>query len=216
VARVLIDASPEFRIQATSAELRNLEALIVTHAHNDHILGLGDVLDYVRWTNATTQVYAAPSVLPQLEQRFPYLFGGRFAERFQPLPEAGLELHGWRVRAFEVPHGFNGASHALRFDRDGKSWVYASDCLDLTDELLSRWFQHLDLLILGASFWDESHAPRAGRSVYDVQECLELTSRIRPTRVVLTHLGHGVDARREPKLPQDHVFARDGLKISLW
>jgi phosphoribosyl 1,2-cyclic phosphate phosphodiesterase len=216
VARVLIDATPEFRMQATRAGLRDLEALITTHAHNDHILGLGDVMDYVRRTNSDTRVYAAPTVLPQLEQRFPYLFQGRFSDRFHPIPEAGLELHGWRVRAFEVPHGFNGASHALRFDRAGESWVYASDCLDLSDETLERWFQRLELLVLGATFWNELHVPRAGRSVYDVRECLELTARIQPQRVVLTHLGHGVDARRKKELPHDHALAQDGLKLKLW
>lgn len=216
VSRVLVDASPEFRIQATREGLRDLEAVIVTHAHNDHILGLGDVMDFVRWTDAETQIYASPSVLGQLEQRFAYLFRGRFAQRFQPIPDAGLDLHGWRVRAFEVPHGFNGTSHALCFERDGKSWVYASDSLDLSDDLLETWFSDLELLIIGASFWDESHAPRAGRSVYDVQEVLELTTKLKPARVVLTHLGHGVDARRESELPRDHVLARDGLKLELW
>ena len=214
-SRILIDASPELRIQASRYGLRHLEAVIVTHAHNDHILGLGDAMDFVRHTNAKTLVYAAPAVLPQLEERFPYLFRGRFADRFQPIPADGLELHGWRVRAFEVPHGFNGASHALRFDWDGKSWVYASDCLDLSDELLAEWFLDLELLVLGASFWDESHAPRSGRSVYDVRECLELTARLEPARVVLTHLGHAVDVRRESELPKNHAFARDGLKLSL-
>jgi phosphoribosyl 1,2-cyclic phosphate phosphodiesterase len=212
---VLIDASPEFRMQAVNQNLRNLETVLITHAHNDHILGLGDVLDYLRWEGANTQIYAPVSVVPQLEQRFAYVFTGKYANRFHAFPE-NLELHGWKVNAFEVPHGFNGNANAFKLERNRKTWVYCSDSIGLSDEILEQHFQNLELLILGTSFWDESNANYAGRSVYDVLEALEIVKKIKPVKTVFTHLGHGVDARDAIKLPENVSLAHDGLKLELW
>ena len=214
-ANVLIDASPEFRLQATRENVRNLETVLITHAHNDHILGLGDVLDYLRWEGATTQIYAPESVLPQLEQRFNYAFTGKYASRFHILPES-LELHGWKVSAFEVPHGFNGTANAFKLERHGKTWVYCSDSIGLSDAILEQHFQNLELLVLGTSFWDESSADYAGRSVYDVLEALEVVKKVKPVKTVFTHLGHGVDARAAHQLPENVSLAHDGLKLLLW
>jgi phosphoribosyl 1,2-cyclic phosphate phosphodiesterase len=214
-SKVLIDASPEFRLQASRENLFNLETVLITHAHNDHILGLGDVLDYLRWEGANTQIYAPESTLLQLEQRFAYVFKGKYASRFHSFPET-LELYGWKVIAFEVPHGFNGTANAFKLERDGKTWVYCPDSIGLSDSLLKRHFQNLELLILGTSFWDESSADYTGRSVYDVLEALEVVKKIKPTKTVFTHLGHGVDARDGYKLPENVMLARDGLKLELW
>lgn len=214
-AKVLIDASPEFRLQATRENLQNIETVLITHAHNDHILGLGDVLDYLRWEGATSQIYAPESVLPQLEQRFAYAFKGKYAPRFHAMPE-NLGLYGWKVSAFEVPHGFNGTANAFKLERHGKSWVYCSDSIGLSENILEQHFLNLELLILGTSFWDESSADYAGRSVYDVLEALELVRKVKPVKTVFTHLGHGVDARDAQKLPENVVLARDGLTLPLW
>ena len=214
-AKILIDASPEFRLQATREDVQNLETVLITHAHNDHVLGLGDVLDYLRWEGANTKIYAPESVLPQLEQRFAYAFKGKYASRFQALPKT-LELHGWKIQAFEVPHGFNGTANAFKLERDGKTWVYCSDSIGLSESILEQHFQNLELLVLGTSFWDESSADYAGRSVYDVLEALEVVEKIKPVKTVFTHLGHGVDARDAYKLPENVVLAHDGLKLSLW
>jgi phosphoribosyl 1,2-cyclic phosphate phosphodiesterase len=213
--KVLIDASPEFRLQATRENLFNLETVLITHAHNDHILGLGDVLDYLRWEGANTQIYAPESVIPQLEQRFNYAFKGRYSSRFHAFPKS-LELHGWKVGTFEVPHGFNGTANAFKLERDGKTWVYCSDSIGLSDAILEQHFQNLELLILGTSFWDESSAVYSSRSVYDVLEALELVKKVKPVRTVFTHLGHGVDARDAHLLPENIMLARDGLKLELW
>ncbi len=212
---VLIDASPEFRLQVTREDIHNLETLLITHAHNDHILGLGDVLDYLRWEGAETQIYTPESVLPQLEQRFEYVFTGKYASRFHAMPE-NLELHGWNISAFEVPHGFNGTANAFKLERHGKTLVYCPDSIGIPQSILEQYFQNLELLILGTSFWDESHAQYSGRSVYDVLEALEVIKQIKPVNTILTHLGHGVDARDAYLLP-DHVsLAHDGLKLELW
>jgi phosphoribosyl 1,2-cyclic phosphate phosphodiesterase len=214
-ANVLIDASPEFRLQVTREHIRNLETVLITHAHNDHILGLGDVLDYLRWEGANTQIYAPESVLPQLEQRFEYAFKGKYASRFHAMPEK-LELHGWNISGFEVPHGFNGTANAFKLERHGKTLVYCSDSIGLSQTILEQHFQNLELLILGTSFWDESSAVYASRSVYDVLEALELVNKINPAKTVFTHLGHGVDARDAHLLPENVLLAQDGLKLELW
>jgi phosphoribosyl 1,2-cyclic phosphate phosphodiesterase len=211
--RVMVDAAPEFRLQAVAAGLRSVDAVLVTHAHNDHVLGLGDVLDWLRHTGADTRIHAPEPVMPQLEARFPYAFTGRYRDRFQPVPSRTC---GWQVRAVEVPHGFNGTSFAYRFERHGRALVYCSDAIGISQDLLEAEFTGLEVLILGASFWDESVAPYGNRSVYDVREALEVIERVRPHQAVLTHLGHDVDARREAELPANVRLAADGLRLNLW
>jgi phosphoribosyl 1,2-cyclic phosphate phosphodiesterase len=94
--------------------------------------------------------------------------------------------------------------------------VYCSDSIGLSEALLEQHFQNLELLVLGTSFWDESSADYAGRSVYDVLEALEVVKQVKPVKTVFTHLGHGVDARDAAKLPEHVSFAHDGLKLELW
>ncbi|MFC6748393.1 MBL fold metallo-hydrolase [Deinococcus aquaticus] len=80
----LLDAGPD-----THAGLARLngplvpDAVFISHAHNDHLLGLGDLLDYVRYAAGRLRVYAPPEVVPEIAARFPYAFpegeGGRYS-----------------------------------------------------------------------------------------------------------------------------------------
>lgn len=209
--RVLIDAPPELRLQCSREGLSGFDAALITHAHNDHILGLGDLADWGRWTGAYCPVYAPDEVLPQLKTRFGYLTSESYQDRtpFLSLDAAARTFAGYAVKAIRVPHGFNGFSHAFRFERDGKSWVYMPDCLNLID--LEPW-RGLELLVLGASCYHET-APIAGRSVYDVREAAALVAGLKPRRTVLTHLGHGVDSRKPA--PDGLRYAHDGLVVPL-
>jgi phosphoribosyl 1,2-cyclic phosphate phosphodiesterase len=210
--RILIDAAPELRSQCSREGLRGFEAVLVTHAHNDHILGLGDIGDWALRNRQFCPIYAPAEVVPQLEQRFAYMFKpGSACARYTPLRtlEPSSTFGGYTLQAIRVPHGFNGSAYAFRFEREGKAWGYMPDCLGLRE--LEPW-RGLELLILGASFYRED-APFESRSVYDVQEALELVRELKPKRTVLTHLGHGVDARKEA--PAGACYAHDGLVISL-
>jgi len=209
--RVLLDAAPEARLQLSDAGVRALDAVLVTHAHNDHLLGLGEIADMARWTGTTVPVFAPAEVLPQIRERFAYLTRGPYAERLpmRPLEAAGRRFAGWDVTPVRVPHGFNGYAYGLRFDRPHAAWGYLPDSLDLTDT--APW-EALALLVLGTSFRHET-APRHTRSVYDMVEAAALLQRLRPRRVLLTHLSHGVDVREPP--PAGAGFARDGMMIDV-
>ncbi len=209
--RVLIDTPPELRLQLSREGLTGFDAALLTHAHNDHLLGLGDLADWGRWTASHCPVYAPAEVLPQIEARFPYLNSSSYQARtpLRTIETADRTFAGYRAEAIRVPHGFNGFSYALRFERKGGAWGYMPDCLGLTE--LGPW-RNLDLLMLGSSFYRET-APISGRSVYDVQEAAALIAELKPKRTVLTHLGHGVDTRKTP--PEGLTYAHDGLVIPL-
>ncbi|WP_034384973.1 MBL fold metallo-hydrolase [Deinococcus sp. YIM 77859] len=219
---LLLDCGPDLHGQlARLPEPLVPDAVLISHAHNDHLLGLGDVLDYAasasgdgptRGGVAPIAVYTPAEVLPQVAERFGYAF--RHGAPVQVLPEEGLVTAGLRVRAFRVPHGANGYSYAFRLDRPGFAAAYVTDAIDIPQEVATRWLGDLDLLILGTSFADESAAAHAGRSVYDVREALALPWARSARRVYLTHLSHGVDVRALP-LPVGWAFAQDGLELPL-
>lgn len=212
--RILIDAAPELRLQTTREGLTGFGAALITHAHNDHVLGLGDLADWSRWTGARLPIYAPREVLPALTARFPYLQAETYQARtpflaLEDTPDGGRTFAGYRVEAIRVPHGFNGFAYGFRLEHPQGAWGYLPDCLDLDD--LEPW-RGLGLLVLGASFYLED-APRAGRSVYDVQEAVALLAELKPERALLTHLGHGVDVRKPA--PAGVQYARDGLVVPL-
>ena len=208
---ILIDAAPELRLQLIRENGKDIDAVLISHAHNDHILGLGDLADMARWTGRIIPIYAPAEVIPHLKKRFDYLTRGAYPNLvpFYALEANNRTFAGYKVQAHKVPHGFNGWSYAFRFEKDNGSWAYVSDSLMLED--LSPW-QSLELLILGTSFYKEN-APLEKRSVYDVTEALELLELLQPKRTLLTHLGHGVDVRKA--VPRGVAYAKDGLVIRL-
>jgi len=210
---LLLDAGPDLHTQlARLPEPLVPDAVLISHAHNDHLLGLGDLLDYATYAGGHLDVYAPAGMIGQIADRFGYAF--RRGPPVQPLPEDGLEVADLRVRAFRVPHGANGHSHAFRLDRPGFAAAYVTDALDIPAEVVGQWLENLDLLVLGTSFADESGVPHAGRSVYDVREALALPWARAARRVYLTHLSHGVDVRTL-NLPEGWSCAQDGLTVCL-
>ncbi|MBI5501286.1 MAG: MBL fold metallo-hydrolase [Deltaproteobacteria bacterium] len=207
-ARVLLDAPPELRERLVAHDIRSLDAVFLTHSHNDHVGGIVDLYDFVRWTAAPLRVHVPSRSHDMLLERYPWLPARMAIER----PDGPVDFAGARFEPFEVPHGANGFAYAYRIEVAGRRIVYMPDSLDVPDALVDERLRDLDVLVLGTSFWEE-RADRSLRSVLDVQEALRLTARARPRRTVFTHLGHGVDRRRT--LPACHEFAFDGLAVEL-
>src|SRR5689334_17938523 len=73
---VLIDTGPDFRAQALRARLDHLDAVLFTHAHADHIMGLDDVRPFNFRQKGQIPIYAAPETMSAIQRSFPYIFDG--------------------------------------------------------------------------------------------------------------------------------------------
>src|SRR5215813_5516111 len=73
---VLIDTTPDFRIQALRAHIDHLDAVIFTHHHADHIMGLDDVRPFNFRQKGQIPIYAAPDTMAVIQRAFPYIFDG--------------------------------------------------------------------------------------------------------------------------------------------
>ncbi len=205
----LIDCGPDWRAAMEGRGQRFAAKVLVTHAHFDHIGGLPEWADACRWLDRRGQLYAPQEVLDTILRQYPWL------DRNLDLHtvDQGVTLAGWSISGWKVNHGKNGYSYAYRLEKDGFAWAYCSDSIALSPEQ-QQPLTGLDLLVLGTSFYQEQ-AEFSTRSVYDVQEALELLKELKPKRTVFTHMSHDIDLRRDYDLPGGVEYARTGQTILL-
>ncbi|WP_438347382.1 MBL fold metallo-hydrolase [Paenibacillus sp. FA6] len=205
----LIDCGPDWRTQMETLGYRMTEKILVTHAHFDHIAGLPEWADACRWTGRKGQLYAPGEVITAILAQFPWLNNHLDMIAI----DHGVQLGEWQIIGWKVYHGKNGYSYAYRLEKEGYSWGYCSDAINLSHEE-KQLLVGLDLLVLGTSFYHEM-AEFSTRSVYDMKEAELLLQEIRPHRVIYTHMSHDVDLNQDYPLPPEVTLARTGLGVDL-
>lgn len=194
-ARLLIDPGPDLRAQLMREDLPCPQAVLISHEHHDHFLGLDDLLCYRRnlpaadWRPIPT--YASALTWAQVEQRFGYLVGSlldkRLAEPGEPLAGApfGPELICTPVKTDHgpVPKGSQGY---IIEDRRGARPLRLGYTGDLTGVPAPGSFAGLDLLVCQCHFL---HEPRVNRANHlSLQNALPLLEAWRPRGVAFVHL----------------------------
>jgi phosphoribosyl 1,2-cyclic phosphate phosphodiesterase len=220
--RVVIDTGPEFRLQALRAGITGLDAVLLTHAHADHVHGLDDVRPLSR--ERVIPVYGGPETLAELRERFSYVFkktqAGGGKPRIELLDAPGpLRIGNLVLTPVPVKHG---ALDILgwRADEAGAGTaVYLTDTSALP--ALSRTLiDHPEVLII------DGLRKRPHETHFSFEEALETAADLRARRVYLTHISHDhfhceiedyCRAFRENRGPAGVTMepARDGLVISL-
>lgn len=219
--RILLDAGPEFRLQALAAHLDALDALLVTHAHADHVHGIDDVRPLTR--GRPLPVYASGLDASELRHRFSYVFSAGQAGGGKPRLEL-LDLDGpdgtgsatrqvsvgsLVVRPVPLSHG---GRRVLGYRLDGLA--YATDCSSVPDSSKAM-LRGLDLLVLGAL------RLRPHPTHLSVDEALALALELRPARLLLTHICHDLSHERlqsycdDAGLPFPAGPAYDGLELEV-
>jgi len=210
---VLVDASPDCREQLLDAGIDHLDAVVVTHAHADHIHGIDDL----RWVNVAMgraiPAYATAVTLEQINTRFGYVFapldsaanGHFYKPCLDPHPIDGpFRVGNLEIVPFAQDHGFS-ATTGLRIDDFG----YSIDVMRLGEDA----FAALD----GVSDWIVDCLGRTPHPTHaHLQLSLEWIERVGPARAWLSHMSVGLDYRALlSELPDGVEPAYDGLCIEL-
>ncbi len=213
--RLLVDAGPDFRYQMIRAGVRQIDGLLLTHEHKDHIGGIDELralnfVDYpiIRRIN----IYGTEHVLDIVRKDYDYAF---VTNKFRGVPELDL------VPIFP-PKPFTVAGvdiqpitgqHSARFTTTGfriKNFAYLTDFKQI-DESQIELLKGVDTLIVNAL--RKADNP----SHFTLSEALDLILKVKPRQSFLTHMSHdmGLHAQVDPTLPEGVKLAYDTLQIEI-
>lgn len=188
--RLLVDAGPDLRQQMLACRLGRFEAVLFTHPHADHILGIDDIRQVNRNLNRAIDAWGTRITLQKLDERFDYAFIGPTEFFFRPALEPRriafgerFEAAGMTVEVFRQDHGVMD-SLGLRIGK----FAYSTDVVALPEESL-RALEGLDTWVVGC-FQRRPHAVHA-----NLETVLRWVEVLRPRRTVLTHMGTAMDYR---------------------
>jgi phosphoribosyl 1,2-cyclic phosphate phosphodiesterase len=208
--RVLIDTSPDFRYQALRFGIDRVDAILYTHSHADHILGLDDVRPFNFLQKQAIPVYASQESLQVIERTFEYIFDASPSESSRPrlclhcFEREPIQLAGIDFQPIRAFHG-KGVVYGFRFG----DCAYLTDHSDIPPESREQ-LANLDVLFLDAL----RRSPHPTHST--VEESLETVESLKPKRAFFTHISHDLlHASIEGRLPAGVHLAYDGLEIPI-
>lgn len=206
-AKVLVDTSTDLRQQALRAGLDRVDAVVFTHAHADHILGLDELRIFNFVHRRSIPLYGTAPTLEAIQRMFAYAFdpAAIAAPRLEPNPVGDrLELHGATLELVPVQHGSMEVL-AIRFG----DFAYVTDCNGISAAAADR-LRGLDVLVIDAL----RRTPH--RSHFSLDEALCEIERLGPRHAYLTHLSHDFDHESlERELPGNVSVAYDGLQLEI-
>jgi phosphoribosyl 1,2-cyclic phosphate phosphodiesterase len=212
--RILIDAGPDFRTQALTNKIRHIDAVLVTHAHSDHINGLDDLRAFSVRNKKSVDLFASAACLSSLMTRFPYMFKGYSVKDYNYMPT--LKAHtltaGVKQRIGDIEfvpfmqqHG-SIESLGFRF----ADFAYSTD--------VNRLDKKAQTLLKSVPLWmvDCTNFKSQYPSHFNLKEVLETCEVIQPKRMLLIHMSHEVEYKKiSALLPKNVKLAYDGMRISL-
>jgi len=205
---VLIDTTPDFRTQALRAGIDHLDAVLFTHAHADHMMGLDDVRPFNFRQRGHIPIYAAPDTMAAIQRCFPYIFDGATRNTNVPQLDAqvlngeAIDLFGLPFEPVPIKHGEQ-TIYGYRFG----SAAYLTDHSDIPPGSLEK-LRGLDVLFLDAL----RYKPHPTHSTVD--RSIRTAEQLAPRRTYFTHICHDLGHERAESLLPPHIrLAYDGLEI---
>lgn len=207
---ILVDTTPDFRQQALRYGIERLDAILYTHSHADHILGLDDLRPLNFRQKGPIPIYASQDTMVGIRSMFHYVFSGKPSESSMPRIEVRnldgqpFDLFEVRCIPIELKHG-SGRSLGFRFGK----LAYLTDHSEVPEAAMAL-LDDLDVLFLDAL----RHKPHPTHST--VEQSLRYVERLKPRRAYFTHICHDLPHERTERMLPPHVrLAYDGLQVEV-
>jgi phosphoribosyl 1,2-cyclic phosphate phosphodiesterase len=211
---ILIDTTPDLRIQAIREGIDRVDHVLITHSHADHIMGFDDLRRFCEIQNQRLPVHASSTSLSALERIFPYAFDlenrVNTYVHVEAFPFSGVfNIDYITVTPHQVHHS-SVETHGFLFSHQGRPILgYFPDCKQMPDAVIAGLHQVDTLIIDGLR--DEPHPTHLS-----IPESLQIIEQIKPRRAYITHLTHQrAHVYRVKQLPNCVTPAYDGLQL-LW
>jgi phosphoribosyl 1,2-cyclic phosphate phosphodiesterase len=203
----IIDTTPDFREQALREKITQVDAVLYTHTHADHILGLDDLRPLSYHRAGKIPLYARPEAADFIRNMFRYIFdadykfGGLAQVELKPVTSA-FELFGANVQPIPVIHG-EAEIYGFRLG----SMAYLTDFSSVPESSLAM-LQNLDVLFLDAL----RYTPHPTHST--IEKSLKIADQVKAKRVFFTHICHDLPHQEtNAQLPAHVRLAYDGMKL---
>lgn len=209
--RILIDTSPDFRQQMLVNNLNDIDAILYTHHHIDHIMGLDDIRQINQLHKKTVDVYGNKETLSYLKKAFAYIFDEN-TYRGGGIPD--IKTHIIKLEKFHAGPAevtpvryFHGPAEVWGYRIGG--FAYLTDCSSVPEEEFSK-LENIEYLVIDALRY-KPHPTHLS-----IDEAAEISKRIGAGQTYFTHMTHDVlHDEANAKLPENIRLAYDGLTFEL-
>lgn len=207
---IIVDATPDFRYQMLRKKVKDIDAILITHPHKDHVAGLDDTRPFQFFTHKPTQIYGNKMSLEGIKGEIPYAFQDI---RYPGVPK--VNLHEISLEAFtigDIPvqpvlvwhHRM--PVYGFRFG----NFTYITDANRIDEEEKAK-IKGSEVIVLNA-LRNEAHI-----SHFTLQQAIDLVRELKIPEAYFTHISHqlGLHKTVSASLPEGISLAYDGLEISL-
>jgi len=207
---ILIDTSPDIKLQFLANNIKSLDAIIYTHEHADQAAGIFEMRPFYWKNNKKIPIYASARTMKSLKRTYTFCFFPKHG--YKPIMKANVVKNRFRIRkkkrelnveSFDVTHGMIKATGYL-FDKI----AYISDCNKISKKVIKK-LMNLDFLIIDCLRKDKHP------SHFNYDDAMNFVKLVKPKQTILTNLHTDLDYfDLKKKLPKNIIPAYDGLSFN--